>query len=114
MAASNCVQCDVAIVGSGFAGAMIANELSQKGIKVVILEAGPGVQPNINNYMRRFYTASAKVPESAYPPALFGDPSRAISSRRARGPSPAPTSGSPAGRPIGLAPHCGLCRMISA
>jgi choline dehydrogenase-like flavoprotein len=81
MAASNCVQCDVAIVGSGFAGALIANELSQKGIKVVILEAGPGVQPNINDYMKRFYTAPAKVPESAYPPALFGDPGKLAAGR---------------------------------
>jgi choline dehydrogenase-like flavoprotein len=81
MAASNCVQCDVAIVGSGFAGALIANELSQKGIKVVILEAGPGVQPNINDYMKRFYTAPAKVPESAYPPALFGDPGKQAAGR---------------------------------
>jgi choline dehydrogenase-like flavoprotein len=63
MAANNCMQCDVAIVGSGFAGALIANELSAKGIKVIILEAGPGVQPNINDFMKRFYTASAKVPE---------------------------------------------------
>jgi len=70
MAASNCLQCDVAIVGSGFAGALIANELSQKGIKVIILEAGPGVTPNINDYMRTFYTASAKVPESPFPPKL--------------------------------------------
>ena len=30
--AANCVMCDVAIIGSGFAGALIANELSQKGI----------------------------------------------------------------------------------
>jgi len=68
MAASNCMQCDVAIVGSGFAGSLIANELSQKGIKVVILEAGAGVPPNINDYMKTFYNASAKVPESPYPP----------------------------------------------
>jgi glucose dehydrogenase len=81
MVASNCLQCDVAIVGSGFAGALIANELSQKGIKVIILEAGPGVQPNINDYMKRFYTASAKVPESAYPPALFGDPGKLAAGR---------------------------------
>lgn len=66
--ADNCVRCDVAIVGSGFAGAIIANELSQKGISVVILEAGAGVPPNINDYMARFYKANAKVPESAYPP----------------------------------------------
>jgi choline dehydrogenase-like flavoprotein len=70
MADKNCVTCDVAIVGSGFAGALIANELSRKGINVVILEAGPGVPPNINGYMRQFYNASAKVPESPFPPKL--------------------------------------------
>ena len=68
--ADNCIKCDVAIVGSGFAGALIANELSQKGISVVILEAGPGIPPNINDYMKRFYKADAKVPESPYPPEL--------------------------------------------
>jgi glucose dehydrogenase len=81
MAADNCMQCDVAIVGSGFAGALIANELSQKGIKVIVLEAGPGVQPNINGYMKRFYTANAKVPESAYPPELFADPVKQAAGR---------------------------------
>src|SRR4029077_8453545 len=81
MAANNCMQCDVAIVGSGFAGALIAHELSAKGIKVIILEAGPGVQPNINDFMKRFYTASAKVPESAYPPELFVDPGKQAAGR---------------------------------
>jgi len=65
---ADCIKCDVAIVGSGFAGAMIANELSQKGISVVVLEAGAGITPNINDYMKRFYKADAKVPESPYPP----------------------------------------------
>ncbi|MEA2895056.1 MAG: glucose dehydrogenase [Bradyrhizobium sp.] len=64
---------DVVIVGSGFAGALIANELAKEGKKVVILEAGEGVPPNINDYMTRFYTSSAKVPESPYPPALFAE-----------------------------------------
>jgi glucose dehydrogenase len=68
--ADTCIKCDVAIVGSGFSGALIANELSQKGIRVVILEAGPGITPNINDYMARFYKAAAKVPESPYPPKL--------------------------------------------
>ena len=76
MADNNCIKYDVAIVGSGFAGALIANELSPKGISVVILEAGPGVQPNINDYMKRFYKAAVKVPESAYPPELFADPGK--------------------------------------
>jgi glucose dehydrogenase len=46
------IMCDVAIVGSGFAGSFIANELSRKGIKVVILEAGPDVQPNSRRMTR--------------------------------------------------------------
>lgn len=70
--ADNSITCDVAIVGSGFAGSLIANELSKKGIRVVILEAGPDVQPNFNAYMDSFYRASSKVPESPYPPAVFG------------------------------------------
>ena len=39
-------------------------------IEVVILEAGEGVPPNINDYMERFYTAKIKVPESPYTPRL--------------------------------------------
>ncbi len=78
---ADCIECDVAIVGSGFAGSLIANELAQKGISVAILEAGTGVTANINDYMKRFYTASAKVPESAYPPALFGDPNKLAAGR---------------------------------
>jgi glucose dehydrogenase len=76
--ADNCIVCDVAIVGSGFAGSLIANELSKKGIKVVILEAGPAAQPNINNYMTRFYMASAKVPESPYPPDLTDEHGQSV------------------------------------
>jgi len=69
--ADTCIECDVAIVGAGFAGALIANELSKtRRIKVVILEAGKGIPPNINEYMKRFYNAPAKVPESPYPPEL--------------------------------------------
>jgi len=73
--ADNTIICDVAIIGSGFAGSFIANELltlSKKSIRVVILEAGPDVQPNFNAYMDSFYRASSKVPESPYPPAVFG------------------------------------------
>ena len=73
--ADTCIECDVVIVGSGFAGSLVAKELSQKPINgkrlnVVILEAGPGVQPNINGFMKSYYKAPVKVPESPYPPAL--------------------------------------------
>jgi choline dehydrogenase-like flavoprotein len=79
--ADTCIECDVAIVGSRFAGSLIAKELSRQRIKVVILEAGSGVQPNINGYMRSFYKASAKVPESPYPPALASAPSAVVAGR---------------------------------
>jgi choline dehydrogenase-like flavoprotein len=71
MAAESCIECDVAIVGAGFAGALIANELGKARKKVVILEAGDRVPPNINDYMKRFYMATAKVPESPYTPEIF-------------------------------------------
>src|SRR6266567_5957599 len=63
---------DVAIVGSGFAGALIAHELGKGRKNVIILEAGAGIPPNFNAYMRRFYSAAAKVPESPYTPEIFG------------------------------------------
>ncbi len=62
---------DVVIVGSGFAGALIANELAKQGKRVVILEAGGKIPTDINDYMGRFYKASAKVPEAPYTPAIF-------------------------------------------
>jgi glucose dehydrogenase len=64
---------DVVIVGSGFAGGLIANELAKQGKKVVIFEAGDGIQPNINGYMNRFYQAEDKVPESPYTPSLLDE-----------------------------------------
>src|SRR6516165_4291773 len=70
MAAESCVECDVAIVGAGFAGALIANELGKARKKVVILEAGDRVPTNINDYMVRFYAARFKVPESPYTPEI--------------------------------------------
>jgi choline dehydrogenase-like flavoprotein len=88
--ADTCIECDVVIVGSGFAGSLIAKELGQKPIdtangkrrlNVVILEAGPGVQPNINGFMKSFYKANAKVPESPYPPVLASAPSAVAAGR---------------------------------
>jgi glucose dehydrogenase len=99
MAAESSVEYDVAIVGAGFAGALIANELGKARKKVVILEAGEGVPPNINDYMKRFYMATAKVPESPYTPEIFDadhklkDPSKMNAGR------PTVMSLSPKGRP---------------
>jgi glucose dehydrogenase len=62
---------DVVIVGSGIAGALIARVLATGGRKILILEAGEALPPDINGYMDRFLKAKAKVPESPYPPELF-------------------------------------------
>ena len=62
---------DVVIIGSGVAGALIAKVLATGGRKVLILEAGEALPPDINSYMDRFLKAKAKVPESPYPPELF-------------------------------------------
>jgi choline dehydrogenase-like flavoprotein len=69
--ADECKRYDVAIVGSGVAGALIAKRLAMRGKKVAILEAGAKIPPNINDYMERFYTSTFKVPESPYTPPLF-------------------------------------------
>src|SRR5260370_41678377 len=63
---------DVLIVGSGIAGVLIARQLGRAGKKVLILEAGEALPADINGSMNTFLAATAKVPESPYPPALFG------------------------------------------
>src|SRR3954447_1377991 len=56
---------DVVIVGSGVAGALVADRLVKKGVSVVGLEAGPPVDRDRAGEI--FRQASAKVPESPYP-----------------------------------------------
>lgn len=65
---------DVVIVGAGVSGAMIAKQLGLAGKKVLMLEAGAGIPPNNNEFMQRFYTTVAKVPESPYTPEVFTPP----------------------------------------
>src|SRR5215831_12677981 len=88
MAADQCQYVDAVIVGSGFAGALIALQLGSAGKRVLMLEAGPEIPPNINAYMDRFFKATAKVPESPYPPELdregqLNDPSKVNAGRAA-------------------------------
>jgi choline dehydrogenase-like flavoprotein len=64
---------DAVIVGAGVAGALVAKRLSKAGMKVLVLEAGPGSTRSFDDYtqhVERFYAASHKGPESPWPPAL--------------------------------------------
>jgi choline dehydrogenase-like flavoprotein len=60
---------DAVVVGSGVAGSIISNELSQQGFRVLILEAGPGHDlsiPGYNTYLERFYQATSKDNNAPY------------------------------------------------
>ena len=57
---------DVAIVGAGVAGALMANDLAEKGFSVVVLEAGPE-QRHPSDNVDKFYAADAKIPSSPWP-----------------------------------------------
>jgi len=57
---------DVAIIGSGVAGALIATRLAEQGLKVTILEAGDEVDRS--SAVDRYWAAAIKVPECPYPP----------------------------------------------
>ena len=51
---------DALIVGSGISGVLIAKRLGEANKRVLILEAGQGLPPDINDYMNRFLTATAE------------------------------------------------------
>jgi glucose dehydrogenase len=74
MSQSTTEQFDVVIVGAGVAGAMVAWQLGLKGKRVLVMDSGAAIPPNINDFVRRFYLATAKVPESPYPPDLMTPP----------------------------------------
>jgi len=66
---------DVVIVGAGIGGCLVAERLAQKGKRVLILEAGPETPPtNREAYLENFFLASAKTPESPYPPLAGSKP----------------------------------------
>lgn len=60
---------DVAIVGAGVAGCLIATQLASAGMKVIVLESGPSVDRAAA--VDAFRNAIAKTPESAYPDVAY-------------------------------------------
>ncbi len=65
------VQADVVIVGSGVAGALLAERLAKANVRVAILEAGPRIDRG--KAFQRFVNAPIKTPESPYPPTQEAD-----------------------------------------
>ena len=58
------IAADAVVVGSGFAGALLADRLADRGIRTAILEAGPRV--NRARAFETFLGAVVKTPESPY------------------------------------------------
>lgn len=65
------IQADVVIVGSGVAGALLAERLARAGVRVAILEAGPRIDRG--EALRRYFAAPFKTPESPYTPTPEAD-----------------------------------------
>lgn len=60
---------EVAIVGAGVAGSLVAVQLARRGHKVLLLEAGPRV--NRREALAQFHRAPIKAPESPYPNTAY-------------------------------------------
>ncbi|MCY4566051.1 MAG: NAD(P)-binding protein, partial [Gammaproteobacteria bacterium] len=58
------IEADVIIVGSGIAGALLAERLAQARVRVAILEAGPRIDRG--QALARYFQAPFKTPESPY------------------------------------------------
>lgn len=56
---------DAVVVGAGISGALIANQLSEAGFSVLILEAGDQAN-NRQSYIDTYYAATIKTPDAPY------------------------------------------------
>jgi choline dehydrogenase-like flavoprotein len=82
---------DAVVIGAGVSGSIIARELSEHGLRVLVLEAGPGGElsmPEYAQYLTTFYGAAVKDNNSPYPvnpnaPTPRGNGLRALQAGRA-------------------------------
>jgi len=63
----NAITTEVVVVGSGIAGALVATGLARRGVKVVMIEAGPRVDRAAAVLRDQAAGAARGTPESAYP-----------------------------------------------
>ncbi|HEV3382008.1 MAG TPA: GMC family oxidoreductase [Trebonia sp.] len=64
---------DVVIVGAGVCGALLAKQLTNAGLHVLVLEAGPGTAAPFDGYtdhLEKFYTSAGKGIGAPWPPAV--------------------------------------------
>ena len=59
---------DAVITGSGFAGANLALLLARAGKRVLVLEAGPGLETTHRDLVERYMLSTTKSPSAPYPP----------------------------------------------
>src|SRR4029434_3292522 len=89
---------DVVIVGAGIAGAILAKTLSNARKRVLILEAGDGVDGIAlegqeafqvhQGYLNAFYKAAAKGPNAPYPNLPQAPSPNVLDIERIKGPQP--------------------------
>ena len=78
---------DAVIVGAGISGAIIASELSAAGMRVLILEAGPGGDRTLSGYeeyLSRFYSTAVKDNQAPYPSNPDAQMPRSTDARKIR------------------------------
>ncbi len=68
-AAAASIDYDALVVGSGVSGAIVARSLAERGLRVLVIESGPGDELSVadyETYLTRFYVAAAKENNAPY------------------------------------------------
>lgn len=62
--------CEVCVIGSGAGGAVVAKELAEAGLRVIILEDGGYYPTSAKMKLRRFRNCASAPPISAFSPYI--------------------------------------------